>query len=264
MSDKKLLHICMYILFFFILIAPKPSLALEPAMPRISNMTKRNTTFYLSYYDMNGKLIRSIDKRKKMVAITYDDGPSVSTDKILDTLKKYNCVATFFVIGNQVEDFSDTIKKAHNQGCEIGNHTYDHELLTTLGKSEIQYQINSTNNLIADITGTSPKLMRPPCGLNDCWTDSNIPMPLILWSIDTLDWKTLNPSSTIEAVLRDVKDGDIVLMHDFYAQTATASETIIPSLVAEGYQLVTVSELAECRGVRLEPGSKYRHFHISD
>ena len=262
MSYKKHLMLFLYILVFIVLLVPTSFLAIEPDPPKLSNVTKRNTPLYLSYYDINGKLIRSIDKRKKMVAITYDDGPSVNTKKILETLNKYNSVATFFVIGNRVEEYSDPIKTAYNYGCEIGNHTFDHKLLTDLGSSEIQYQIEATNTAVQNCIGVNPVIMRPPCGLNDCWTDKNINMPLILWSIDTLDWKTLNPSSTIDAVLGKVKDGDIILMHDFYKETAIATETIVPSLVLEGYQLVTISELAECRGITLENQELYMNFAL--
>ena len=253
-------RLCILLVTTTILFVPNIYLANEPSPPKLSSITKRNTRLYISYYDINGKLIRSIDKRKKMVALTYDDGPSKYTKQILNTLDKYNSVATFFVIGNQVSDYSNSVKAAYNLGCEIGNHTFDHKLLTDLSASEINYQISETNLAVKNCIGLTPQIMRPPCGLNDCWTDNNINMPLILWSIDTLDWKTLNPASTIEAVISNISDGDIILMHDFYKETAIATETIVPYLIIKDIQLVTVSELAECRNITLENKKLYLSF----
>lgn len=252
----KKIHFLLLFLFFLAVAFLIPS----PAFAKNAYASKKNTPLYLCYYDENGKLTRCIDKRKKMVALTYDDGPSEHTEKILSTLTKYDARATFFVIGNRVQNFADSLEQAYQMGCEIGNHTYDHKALTDLGISEIHAQIQQTNSAVEQITGKCPSLMRPPCGFNNCYTDQNIDMPLILWSVDTLDWQTQNAASTIQTVLKDVQDGDIILMHDLYSQTAAASETIIPSLIAEGYQLVTVSELAECRDTPLKNGEIYYCF----
>lgn len=214
---------------------------------------------YMCYYNGEGILKRKIDLNGKMVALTYDDGPSQYTSAILDTLGQYGSVATFFVLGQRVSDFSDTIKRTYEMGCEIGNHTYSHQILTRVGVSSIQDQIASTNAAVQAVTGVSPVVMRPPGGGYNEMVKSTVGMPLILWSIDTLDWKTRNAHSTQAAVLDHVKDGDIVLMHDLYSQTAEASKIIIPELVHRGYQLVTISELADCRGGMLN-GMVYRMF----
>ncbi|MCD8009873.1 MAG: polysaccharide deacetylase family protein [Lachnospiraceae bacterium] len=218
--------------------------------------TRKTIGKKLCTFDEDGVLVRSIDTTKPMVALTYDDGPSIYTDKILSVLKKYDSVATFFVVGDRVSTYSSTVKKAYEMGCEIGNHTYSHATLTRLGTSAIKSQISKTNSAVKKVTGVSPVVMRPPGGSYNSTVRSAVGMPLILWSIDTLDWKTRNASSTISAVVGHVSDGDIVLMHDLYSATATASETIIPQLVKKGYQLVTVSELAECRG-GISAGSVY-------
>ncbi|MCD8125901.1 MAG: polysaccharide deacetylase family protein, partial [Lachnospiraceae bacterium] len=218
--------------------------------------TRKTIGKKLCTFDEDGVLIRSIDTTKPMVALTYDDGPSIYTDKILSVLEKYDSVATFFVVGDRVSTYSSTVKKAYEMGCEIGNHTYSHATLTKLGTSDIKSQISRTNAAVKKVTGVAPTIMRPPGGSYNSTVKSAVGMPLILWSIDTLDWKTRNASSTISAVVNHVSDGDIVLMHDLYSATATASETIIPQLVKKGYQLVTVSELAECRG-GITAGSVY-------
>ena len=220
---------------------------------------KKTISHYLCYFSEKGVLLRKIDKNKKMVALTYDDGPSIYTPRILKTLKENNSVATFFVVGNRVPMYSDTVKKAYGMGCEIGNHTYEHKILTRADAAGIRNQVSRTNVAVKKITGTAPIVMRPPGGAVNNMVKSQTGMPMILWSIDTLDWRTRNAVSTKTAVLDHVKDGDIVLMHDLYEATANASTTIIPTLVERGYQLVTVSELAECRG-GMKDGCLYYSF----
>lgn len=218
---------------------------------------KKTISHYLCYFSEKGVLLRKIDKNKKMVALTYDDGPSIYTPRVLKTLKENNAVATFFVVGNRVPTYSDTVKKAHDMGCEIGNHTYEHKNLTRVSEAEVKRQITKTNRNVKKVTGQAPVIVRPTGGATNANVKQWVGMPSIIWSIDTLDWKTRNADSTKRAVLDHVKDGDIVLMHDLYSATATASETIIPELVRRGYQLVTVSELAECRGGMKETGAYY-------
>lgn len=218
---------------------------------------KKTISHYLCYFNEKGVLTRKIDKNKKMVALTYDDGPSIYTPRVLKTLKENNAVATFFVVGNRVPTYSDTVKKAHDMGCEIGNHTYEHKNLTRVSEAEVKRQITKTNRNVKKVTGQAPVIVRPTGGATNANVKQWVGMPSIIWSIDTLDWKTRNAGSTKKAVLDHVKDGDIVLMHDLYSATASASETIIPELVKRGYQLVTVSELAECRGGMKETGAYY-------
>ena len=204
--------------------------------------------------------MRKIDPGKKLVALTFDDGPSEYTKRILRTLKQYDSVATFFVVGNRVELFEDVLKEEVEIGCEIGNHTYEHKVLTELNAEQIWLQIYRTNEAVKKVTGEYPTLMRPPCGYDNGSTNCIIAMPLILWSVDTKDWQTQNCYCSVQTVLENVKDGDIILMHDMYEASAEAVEMIVPSLIAEGYQLVTVSELADYRGRMLQEGEEYSSF----
>ena len=204
-----------------------------------------------------------IDPSKPMVALTYDDGPSRdSTPRILKKLQECGGRATFFMVGNRAEKFKGTIAQMVEQGCEVANHTYDHTLMTKVAPEELERQLVLTNQVVAQAGGVTPVLMRP-CGgaTNDAGMGvaGAISMPAVLWSVDTLDWKTRNAEATVSAVLDHVKDGDIILMHDLYEATADASDIIIPELIKRGYQLVTVSELASYRG-GMTPGQSYHKF----
>lgn len=203
----------------------------------------------------------TVDVSKPMVALTYDDGPSAHTDKILDILEKYHAKATFFQIGSQVSTYPETEKRIVSLNCELANHTWAHQWLSKLDRDGINYQLDHTSDTIESITGVRPKLMRPPGGFYNAAVQEEADMPMIYWSIDTKDWETKDAEKTIEAVLDHVKDGDIILMHDLYQQTAEASETIIPKLIEKGYQLVTVSELAQARNVELQDGQVYYSFY---
>ena len=187
----------------------------------------------------------SIDPNKKMVALTYDDGPGPYTTSIVKCLKKNNGKATFFVLGNRVDSYKKELKYASDAGCEIANHSYDHSNLTRLSAKEIKNQINMTDQKIKKITGKSTKFLRTPGGATNNTVTNVAGKPIILWSIDTLDWKTRNCDKTVNSVLNNVKDGDIILMHDIHKPTKDASLIIIPKLRKMGYQLVTVSELAQ-------------------
>ena len=205
---------------------------------------------------------RDIDLNKPMVALTFDDGPNKNTTTpILDTLAEYNGVATFFVLGNRVSNNGILLNRMISEGSEIGNHSYNHKQLTTVSSSEVKSQINKTQDAVMKVVGTKPVVMRPTYGSYDNILKSQIKMPMILWSIDTLDWKSKDPKAIATHVLDNIEDGDIVLMHDIYSSTADAVKIIVPELISRGYQLVTVSELYELRGEALEVGNIYNHLY---
>lgn len=203
---------------------------------------------------------RKIDPSKPMVALTFDDGPSIYTPRILNCLEEYGQAATFFVVGTNAARYGEHIKRAYEMGCEIGNHTYNHPDLTYLSSWEIADEINRTNQHIRDAIGVDATVARTPGGSYNSTVCAAISTPIIMWSIDTLDWKTRDTYSTVNCVLNNVRDGDIVLMHDIHSPTIAAAEILIPELVRRGYQLVTVSELAEYRGNGMQPGRVYYSF----
>ncbi len=202
--------------------------------------------------------IFGIDPKKKLVALTYDDGPKTEvTNSILETLKKHNSRATFFVVGSRVDTYKDCLIQADKQGCEIGNHTYNHTYLTSVSEQTINSEINLTNKAIEKVIGKTPKLVRTPGGSVNGKVKSTVNYPLINWNVDTLDWKYRSSSSVISNVKANVRDGSIVLMHDLYGTTASATKEIVPWLIKNGYQLVTVSELMAVKGVSMKPGTVY-------
>ncbi len=205
------------------------------------------------------RLGRSIDPNKPMIALTFDDGPASGTSRILDALEANGQVATFFVVGSNAKIYQDTLRRADELGCEIGNHTYNHPSLSRLAASQIVNEIALTNEYIRSATGHDADVLRPPYGAFNDTVRQNAGVPLILWSIDTRDWETRNTQSTINSVLSNVRDGDIILMHDIHPSTVDAAVYLIPELVSRGYQLVTVSELAEYRG-GMTAGSAYYSF----
>lgn len=198
-----------------------------------------------------------VDPSKPMVALTFDDGPSQYTDGILDALEKYQSRATFFEVGYRVNQYKDTVLRIDQLGCEIGNHSYDHASLGNASASKIHSQISITDARIKKITGKKPTLMRPPYGNRGSSLKKNAGKPLILWSIDTRDWESRNADKVCRQVMRNVSDGDIILMHDAYSSSREAAKRIIPALKKRGYQLVTVSELAQYKNVKLIAGNSY-------
>lgn len=217
-----------------------------------------------SYYGIvsgnsNVKNARVLDLNKPMVALTYDDGPSNGpTTRILDTLDKYNSRATFFVVGSRVGSYKSQIQRAYNLNCEIGNHTYNHKTLTSLSASGVSSELNQTSSKIENITGERPVVMRPPGGsFNNSTVKNNVGMPIIMWSVDTRDWENRNSSKIVSNIKNNVRDGSIVLMHDLYDCTASATETIVPWLIKNGYQIVTVTELMDAKGISMKNGSAY-------
>ncbi len=204
---------------------------------------------------------RQIDPARPMVALTFDDGPFAPVgNQIMDCLAQYGGKATFFVVGSRVSSYGTELQRMVAEGHEIGNHTYEHKNLTKLSGSQIQSQINQCNDAVQAACGVRPSLVRPPGGAKNGSVLANVQAPVIMWSIDTKDWKTRNAGKTVNAVMSQVRDGDIVLMHELYSQTGAAALEMIPRLTEAGYQLVTVSEMAALRG-GAAPGGAYFHFY---
>lgn len=187
---------------------------------------------------------KSSSTSAKKVALTFDDGPhQKNTIEILDLLDQYDAKATFFMLGNRVDFYPDIAKMVADKGHEIGNHTWNHKDLTTLNKEEGIQEVEKTNEIIRNATGRESTVFRPPYGAVNEQVQNAISSRAVFWTIDTLDWKSRNPNEILKIVQENVKDGSIILMHDIHATSVQAVEPILKYLKAEGYELVTVSEL---------------------
>lgn len=179
---------------------------------------------------------------------------------MLDVLAEYHAHATFFMLGKNAGLYQDEIRRMKEIGCEIASHSYDHPDLSKMDETEIRDQIDRTNQKFAEIAGQGAAVVRPPYGAISDTMKSVIGMPMILWNIDTLDWKTRNAEATVNMVMENVKDGDIVLMHDIHTESVDAAMELIPKLIEAGYQLVTVPEMAAAKGITMEAGKSYTDF----
>ena len=203
---------------------------------------------------------RVIDPSKPMIALTFDDGPSNNTTHIVELLRFYNSQATFYVVGNRVSTYASTIQYCAGQGNEIGIHTWEHAKLTVLSPQEISDQLTLTEQAVEQYAGVTCASVRPTGGAcNDTVKQvaGQLGYYLVNWSVDTEDWKTRDADSTYNAIMSGAYDGAIVLCHDLYESTATAMDRVIPELIAQGYQLVTVSELLSYRDGGAVPGTLY-------
>lgn len=198
---------------------------------------------------------------KKLVALTFDDGPSPdTTPRLLDILTEKNAIATFFVLGTMAKRQPEIIKRAKSEGHQIASHTMYHQNLTGISLEAAEADINESRNVFRGITGYGPALTRPPYGNFNEKIGRLSKTPLILWSVDPEDWKYRDINAITEAVMRQVHDGAIILMHDIYPTSIDAVPVIIDKLRNDGYEFVTISEMAENRGITLSPGSSYYKF----
>lgn len=198
-----------------------------------------------------------IDPTKPMIALTFDDGPGRYSRQFADLLAKYNGHGTFFVLGSNVPNFSESLKYVYELGNEIGSHTQNHKNLNKLSQSEIKKEIDDAAAAIRDAIGAYPTVIRTPFGNANDTVMEVIDGPMIKWSVDTLDWKTRNAQAVKNEIISNVKDGDIVLLHEIYESSYEGLSLALEELSAQGYQFVTVSELMDYRNVTPEA----RHYY---
>lgn len=181
----------------------------------------------------------------KKVALTFDDGPHPKvTRQILDILKKYDAKATFFMLGSRVEYYPDIANEVKEAGHELGNHSWTHLDLSKASDERIQNEINNTSTIIEQATGKKVTVFRPPYGAFNDNVRAQTKLPIILWDVDTLDWKYRDANKLLPIIKSDVKDGSNILMHDIHQSTADGLDSVLAFLKSEGYTFVTVSELA--------------------
>ncbi len=221
-----------------------------------------------SYLDITVKLDKTyenedgskIDKNKKIIALTFDDGPSIYTSSLVDTLVKNKATATFFMLGKNLNAYKDTVLKVHNSGMEIGYHSYNHKNFKRQKLEDIVREFNESSAILENITGDTFHLIRPPYGSINEKIKGALDATFILWNIDTLDWKYKDSDYLIDYVLDNAEGGNIILFHDIHKTSIEAIEKLLPLLYVNNFQVVTVSSLAEVCNVFLEKHQTYRLF----
>lgn len=198
---------------------------------------------------------------KMLVALTFDDGPSITTTpKLLDILYAKDVPATFFMLGSKARNNPEIIRRAEKEGHIVASHTMYHQNLIRISANAAKDDIAEAKSVFNDILGHEPVLTRPPYGNINNTVRGSVGTPMILWSVDTLDWKNKNVDEILAVTKEQVHDGAIILMHDIYDTTIDAVPVIIDELRKNGYEFVTIAELAEFRSVDLQNGAAYYNF----
>ncbi len=210
---------------------------------------------------------RVLDPTKPMVALTFDDGPGEDTGRLLEALEQYGVKATFFLCGYSLKrsnlPIDEYLKKMDELSCDIGNHTMNHKSLDELSKKKIRSEINGVDKIVKSVTGHKTSFLRPPYGdgIRNSKIKKNVKTPMICWSVDTEDWKKKDKKkAVVKAIVNSAKDGEIILLHDIHSWSVDAAIEAIPKLIEKGYQLVSVSEMAEAKGIELQDGEVYFSF----
>ena len=235
-----------------ITIAPSP-------LPSPSPLPDQNKDTHIQEETIDNKIIIEEIKKKKLVALTFDDGPSKYTNDLLLLLDKYNVKATFFVLEYNCKKYPEVIKSIYDYGHEIAIHGATHTSFLDLTLDEINNEIVSTNDYIESLGVECSDIVRPPYGSLNKNIKNNITYPFILWSIDTEDWKTRNKDKIKAEIMDNITTGSIILMHDtnrVFESDYEALDDVLATLT-ETYQFVTVTELFESNNIELENGKTY-------
>ncbi|MFJ7731365.1 polysaccharide deacetylase family protein [Lysinibacillus sp. NPDC097231] len=188
------------------------------------------------------------DPNVRRIALTFDDGPHPKvTEQILNILDKYHAKATFFMLGSRVQYYPDVARDVLARGHEIGNHTWNHPVLTKLTQEQVVNQYTSTAKELEKAINQNATVFRPPYGATNDAINAEIPIPVVLWTIDTLDWKHRNAQQLLPHVQNNLHNNAIVLMHDIHQSTADGLDAVLAYLQGQGYEFVTVSEILQYR-----------------
>ncbi|GIH95160.1 hypothetical protein Psi01_57900 [Planobispora siamensis] len=182
-------------------------------------------------------------RRAKCIALTFDDGPGRYTGTLLRHLAAHRAHATFFVVGQNVAANPGPVRQAVKAGHEIGNHSWSHRNLTTLSGAEIRSELARTDRAVKAAAGVTPKIVRPPYGAFNGTVRSQTTRPVVLWSVDTEDWRYRDSAAVARKAVKSASPGGVILFHDIHPTTVKAIPKVLESLSARGYRFVTVSEL---------------------
>lgn len=202
----------------------------------------------------------------RYVALTFDDGPSGKyTRSLLDGLYDRGAKATFLLCGYRIKDYPDIAQRIFDEGHEIGYHGYSHDPMKTMSRRQIAQELMDTEALLPE--GCHPAFLRPPGGLSSDGVQQVAQargLAILHWSVDPHDWESHNEAAIEKAVLEQVKDGDIILLHDMSTASVEAALDIVDALLKQDYEFVTVSELARLRGIKPKPGATYEKFPVRE
>ena len=203
---------------------------------------------------------------RKYVALTFDDGPSGKyTRTLLDGLYDRGARATFLLCGYRIKDYPDIAQQIFEEGHEIGLHGYSHDPMKSMSRRTIAQELMDTEALLPE--GCHPVFLRPPGGFSSDGVRQVAQargLAILHWSVDPHDWEAHNAQAIEKAVLEQVRDGDIILLHDMTTSSVEAALAIVDELLKQDYEFVTVSELARLRGIRPKPGTVYKKFPVSE
>ncbi|WP_435113831.1 polysaccharide deacetylase family protein [Nocardiopsis synnemataformans] len=200
-------------------------------------------------------------QRLKCVALTFDDGPGEHTDRLLDSLAEYDAHATFYVLGSLVDEFPAPVERMAEEGHELGNHTWKHDDLAKMSADEIRKDIERTNAAVREVTGSDPLTIRPPYGSLNGTVRKTVEQPLVLWDVDTLDWKSRDSEDVSSEALDNTVPGSVVLFHDIHETSVEAIPDVLAGLHRQGYHFVTVSDIFGYQG--MESGDVYTDARLS-
>lgn len=233
----------------------KTTLLYEEVLPYLSDEVL--TVVDKDYERIDVSNVRYIDPLKPMIAITFDDGPTTTTSvEVAKYFNDNNAKLTFFWLGSRIEENKSVVKNTYDLGHEIANHSYDHPNFNTISDEALIEQTDGVNNMIKAITNQDRVLIRAPYGAANETVRSKINSPLIMWSVDTLDWQSRNQAAVYEHMMANAYDGSIILLHDLYDTSINAAMQFLDAN-KDKYQFVTVSELHAYRGIEMENGKFY-------
>lgn len=241
---------------YLILDEYKSDLSLKINYNEIKDCLKYKVSLDDTYENENGY---TYDKDKKVIALSFDDGPSSAYNSlILEELAKNKAHATFFMVGNMMQSCQKCVVDTYKSGNEIGSHTYEHMNIKTNSLDKVNESLTKVNSLYNELTGDNIKYLRPPYGAYNKANLENATVPFILWDLDTEDWRYRNVDHIVDYILENAHDGGIILMHELYQTSYEALKVFLPKLYMMGYNVVSIGELADIQGRSYEVGKAYR------
>lgn len=192
------------------------------------------------------------------IAMTFDDGPSAYTPRLLDWLKENEVKVSFFLVGNRIPSYKNTVKRMASEGHEIGYHSYAHKFQPGLSTEQIISDYNKSNKTLNSLTGQGFTLWRTPGGNYNDRVLNAIKLPHIMWTLDTRDWKSLNTQAVYKAIINQADDGEIILLHDLYKSSVNGAIKAMTEMLAGDYEFLTVTELLSRNGTPPAPSKTYR------